>query len=75
MGKPNHKYFDSIPANCIDCFKWTPEQLSFNSRNFQERQTLTITRIKDGPTARLIPIFYGGGYNLVSPDIYSIFIQ
>ncbi|CAF4848471.1 unnamed protein product, partial [Rotaria sp. Silwood1] len=44
----------------MDCFTWTPNQLLFNSKNFQERQTLTITRVKDGPKTTLIPSFNGG---------------
>jgi len=62
-------------TQCDDCVAWTPKQLSFTSENFQEKQILTVTRVKDGPETTLIPIFYGGGYDLVSPDIYSIFIQ
>ncbi|CAF0960564.1 unnamed protein product [Rotaria sordida] len=129
MGKPDEKYFDSIPSNwtsicrdvmlgllyypqiskiilkqstqvqiwlitpphringndtvriqwkpteCNDCFIWTPEELVFNEKNFQERQTLTITRVKDGPKTTLIPIFNGGGFDLVTPDIYPIYIE
>jgi hypothetical protein len=129
MGKPDEKYFDSIPKNwsvicrdvmlgllyypetskidlsqsakvqvwlttpphqingnytvdiqwkspdCSDCFAWTPKQLSFNSENFQEKQTFTITRVKNGPKAALIPIFNGAGFDLVSPDIYLVYIE
>jgi hypothetical protein len=125
MGKPDEKYFDSVPKNwsvaCRDVmlgllyypqstkidldqsvkiqvwlitpphringndtliigwkpsefFTWTPTQLSFNSENFQERQILTITRVKNGPETKLIPIFYGGGFDLVTPSIYPIYI-
>ncbi|CAF0908011.1 unnamed protein product [Rotaria sordida] len=62
-------------TECNDCFTWTPKQLSFNSENFQERQTLTITRVKNGPKTTLIPIFNGGGFDLVTPDNYPIFIE
>ncbi|CAF4837272.1 unnamed protein product, partial [Rotaria sp. Silwood2] len=31
---------------CTDCFTWTLKQISFNSKNFQKRQTLTITRLR-----------------------------
>ena len=47
----------------MDCFTWTPNQFLFNSKNFQERQTLTITRVKNGPETTLIPIFNGGGFD------------
>jgi hypothetical protein len=129
VGKPDEKYFDSIPKNwsvacrdtnlgllyypqmtkinltqnaefhiylaapphrvngndtvtiqwkaseCSDCFTWTPKQLSFNIENFQERQTLTITRIKNAPTTNLIPIFNGGGFDFVTPEAYPIIIE
>jgi hypothetical protein len=35
--------------NCTDCFKFTPNQLSFNSENFQIQQTINITRLKSSP--------------------------
>ncbi|CAF1492717.1 unnamed protein product [Rotaria sordida] len=60
---------------CNDCFTWTPKQLSFNIDNFQEKQTLTITRVKNGPKTTLIPIFNGGGFDLVDPVLYPIFIE
>jgi hypothetical protein len=63
------------PTNCTDCFTWTPKQLSFNSANFQEKQSLTITRIKDGPKTTLIPIFNGGGFDIVPNEIYPIFVE
>ncbi|CAF3583911.1 unnamed protein product [Rotaria sp. Silwood1] len=63
------------PTQCNDCFKWTPKELYFNSDNFEERQILTITRVKDGPKTTLIPVFNGGGFDLVTPDIYPIFIE
>jgi hypothetical protein len=129
VGKPDEKYFDSIPKNwsivcrdvmlglfyypqtskidlnqnakvqiwlitpphringndtvriqwksseCTDCFTLSPKELSFNVENFQEKQTLTITRVKDGPKTTLIPTFYGGGFDLVTPVIYPIFIE
>ncbi|CAF1532229.1 unnamed protein product, partial [Rotaria sp. Silwood1] len=56
-------------------FTWTPKELDFNEKNFQERQILTITRVKDGPETTLIPIFNGEGFDLVPFDIYPIFIQ
>ncbi len=62
-------------SNCTDCFTLSPNELSFNIANFQERQNLTITRVKDGPKTTLIPIFNGGGFNLVPTQIYPIFIE
>jgi hypothetical protein len=63
------------PTECNDCFTWTPKQLYFNIDNFQEKQTLTITRVKDGPKTTLTPIFYGGGFDLVPPQIYPIYLE
>ena len=63
------------PSQCNDCFTWTPKQLSFNSKSFQDKQTITITRVKDGPKTALIPIFNGGGFNLVSAESYPIYTQ
>ena len=63
------------PNQCDDCLTWTPNRLSFNGKNFQERQKLTITRVKRGPTMTLSPVFYGGGFDLVPPQIYPIFIE
>jgi hypothetical protein len=62
-------------SQCNDCFTWTPKQLSFNIENFQERQTLTITRIKNGSKTTLIPTFNGGGFDLVTPYNYPISIE
>jgi len=60
---------------CSDCFKLSPEGLFFNENNFQEKQILTITRIKNSSKTTLIPSFIGGGFNLVTPDNYPIFIE
>ncbi|CAF2716645.1 unnamed protein product [Rotaria sp. Silwood2] len=62
-------------AECTDCFTWIPKQLSFNSKNFHERQILTITRVKGGPKTTLIPIFNGGGFDLVPPHNYTIVFE
>ncbi|CAF3974280.1 unnamed protein product [Adineta steineri] len=62
-------------SECNDCLTWTPKQLSFNIENFQERQTLTITRIKNGAETILTPTFNGGGFDLVTPYNYRIFIK
>jgi len=63
------------PRECKDCFTISPKELSFNIDNFQERQNLTITRVKDGPQTSLIPSFIGGGFDLVSPESYPIYIE
>ncbi|CAF4134395.1 unnamed protein product [Rotaria sp. Silwood2] len=60
---------------CYNCFKLSPEELYFSGVNFQERQILTITRVKNGPKTTLVPIFNGGGFDLITPDIYPIFIE
>ncbi|CAF1105022.1 unnamed protein product [Adineta steineri] len=57
-----------------DCFKWTPEELYFNTKNFQEKQILTITRVKNGPLTVFYPIFNGGGFDPLSSDDYPIII-
>lgn len=59
-------YIQWKAIECTDCFTWQPKQLSFNEKNFQVRQTFTITRVKNGPTTTLMPIFNGGGYDQVS---------
>ncbi|CAF1304929.1 unnamed protein product [Rotaria sp. Silwood1] len=60
---------------CTDCFTWTPKQLSFNTENFQERQILKITRVKDGSQTNLVPVFNGGGFDNALAEVYSIIIQ
>ncbi|UJR20283.1 hypothetical protein I4U23_023414 [Adineta vaga] len=61
--------------DCQDCFTWTPKELSFNSRNFNEKQSLTITRVKNCSKTTLQPIFNGGGFDLVLPQLYPIYIE
>ncbi|CAF1203472.1 unnamed protein product [Adineta steineri] len=61
--------------DCPDCFTFSPEQLSFNAKNFQEKQTLTITRVKNGSQTVLIPISNGGGFDTVPAEIYPIYIE
>ncbi|CAF3907654.1 unnamed protein product [Rotaria sp. Silwood1] len=63
------------PMNFTDSFEWTPKEFIFNTKNFQERQILTITRIKNTEQTLFIPVFYGGGFDLVSPQNYPIYIQ
>jgi hypothetical protein len=60
---------------CNDCFTLKPKQLHFNIQNFNEKQTLTITRVKNGPETDLIPIFNGGGFDQLSTKNYTIHIQ
>lgn len=62
-------------VGCTDCFTWAPKEISFNTKNFQEKQTLSITRVKNGPQSTLVPTFNGGGFNAVPPEIYPIYIQ
>ncbi|CAF1157385.1 unnamed protein product [Adineta steineri] len=62
--------------DCPDCFRFSPEQLYFNSQNFQEKQILTITRVKKGLLiSMIVPIFYGGGFDLVTPLSFPLYIQ
>ncbi len=61
-------------TQCKDCFKWTPEESYFNGKNFHEKQILTITRVKNGPLAKIFPIFNGGGFNSVPIDDFPIII-
>ncbi|UJR19645.1 hypothetical protein I4U23_022779 [Adineta vaga] len=129
IGKPDEKYFDSIPENwstvcqdtnlgiehhptstrillnqsariqilltspphringndtviiqwkadiCEDCLTWTPKRLVFNSKNFFEKQILTITRIKDSPKITFLPIFYGGGFDSLPSSSDPIFVS
>ncbi|CAF1404747.1 unnamed protein product [Rotaria sordida] len=58
----------STASKCNDCVTWTPKRFSFNSTNFQQTQTLYITRVKDGQGVYLIPIFSGGGFDIVDPE-------
>jgi hypothetical protein len=129
MGKPDEKYFDSIPKNwydacedltlgvlyspevakislhksaeihvslaapphringndtvriqwnatdCIDCFTFSPKELSFNINNFQEKQILTITRVKDAAQTTVIPILNGGGFDIIPPIRFPLYIE
>ncbi|CAF4563083.1 unnamed protein product, partial [Rotaria sp. Silwood2] len=36
---------------------------------------LTITRVENGLKTKLIPTFYGGGFDFVIPDLYPIIIE
>ena len=62
-------------SECTDCFTWTPKQLSFNSKNFQERQTLTITRLGMSEQSIFIPILEGGGFEFIEAATYSLSIR
>ena len=59
---------------CRSCFTWTPKQLVFNGTNFQEKQILTITRLKDSEESFLIPSCIGGGYDNVPCYIGCIYL-
>ncbi|CAF1009276.1 unnamed protein product [Rotaria sordida] len=62
------KWRPAPDSKCQDCLIWEPKQFEFNSNNFQEKQTLLITRIKDGPNVYMNPIFNGGGFDTVDPE-------
>ena len=62
------EWHPSTASKCNDCVTWTPKQFSFNSTNFQQTQRLQITRVKDGQGIYLVPIFSGGGFNIVDPE-------
>ena len=62
-------------SNCSDCLTWIPKQFSFDSNNFQENQKLTFTRIKNGAGIYIIPIFNGGGFDVVSGNSYWLAID
>ena len=58
---------------CDDaCLTWTPEQLTFNSQNFNRIQNLTFYRSDDSDQTFFKPTFIGGGFDLVSPDINTV---
>jgi hypothetical protein len=59
-------------TECTDCITWTPTEFIFNTNNYEAKQILTITRVKNGFQTFLIPIFYGGDYDYVQPDTYNI---
>ncbi|CAF3455590.1 unnamed protein product [Rotaria socialis] len=62
-------------TQCTDCFTLSPKEFSFNMKSFQEKQILKIPRVKDAPQSTIIPIFYGGGFDLISPQQFPIYIQ
>lgn len=58
---------------CSYCLQWTPTHLVFNATNFQERQTLNITRIEiSEQTDQLRPVCTGGGYD--NAECYSMYL-
>lgn len=57
---------------CQNCFTWTPKKLFFNSTNFQEKQTLSITRLEKSDESFLVPSCSGGGYDNVPCYIYQL---
>lgn len=54
------------------CLTWTPQQLTFNSQNFNEKQNLTFHRTDDGDRTFIKPNFTGGGFDLVPSDLNAI---
>ncbi|CAF1373211.1 unnamed protein product, partial [Adineta steineri] len=62
-------------TECMDCFTLSPKEFHFNINNFQEKQILTTTRIKNAPKTFLIPIIYGEGYELIPPGRFLIYID
>ncbi|CAF1330662.1 unnamed protein product [Rotaria sordida] len=60
------------PFACSGCFTWTPRELAFNRKNFQEKQILTITRVELSGETFLIPNIRGGGYDNVPFYIYTL---
>ena len=65
----------NITYGCTDCLILTPKQLVFNIENFQKQQSISITRVKNGSTTVFNPIFYGGGFDLVPPEYFSLLIR
>jgi hypothetical protein len=53
---------------------WQLVSPSPSGKNFHEKQILTITRVKNGPLAKIFPIYNGGGFNSVSIDDFPIII-
>ena len=62
-------------TKCEDCLTWEPSEMSFTIDTFEIKQTLTITRVKNGPDTTLVPIYHGGGFDLVQAGLYPIYIQ
>ena len=61
-----------VVNGCTGCLTWTPQQLIFNSQNFNQIQNLTFYRRTDSLPITLNPIFIGGGFDLVSPGLNNI---
>ncbi|CAF4034941.1 unnamed protein product [Rotaria sp. Silwood2] len=61
-------------SKCMDFVIYTPEQLSFNDENFQQKQTFTFTRVKNG-SVTVIPNSSGGGFDTVTPGYNAIYID
>jgi hypothetical protein len=62
-------------TECIDCFTISPQELIFNTENFSEIQTLTITRVKDSLPITLTAIILGEDCNIIPSSTYSINIH
>lgn len=54
---------------------YNSKQLTFNIENIEEHQNITFTRVKNGSKTTLNPIFIGGGFDLVSAEMYSLSIE
>jgi hypothetical protein len=62
-------------TECMDCFTLSPKEFRFNGDNFHEKQILTITRVKDAPQTAILPIFNGGGFDIIRPSLFPIYIE
>ncbi|CAF0826817.1 unnamed protein product [Rotaria sp. Silwood1] len=61
-------------SKCMDGVIYTPERLTFNDKNFQQKQTLTFIRVKNG-SVTLIPNFSGGRFDTITPGYNAIYID
>ncbi len=57
------------------CLTWTPQQLTFNSQNFNQKQNLTFYRVDDSGRTFIKPTFIGGGFGFVSSDLNTIIFE
>ncbi|CAF1127658.1 unnamed protein product [Adineta steineri] len=62
-------------TDCMDCFTISRKEFTFNTKNFNENQTLTITRMKDASQTTIIPIIYGGGFANITPHRFPLYID
>ncbi|UJR19682.1 hypothetical protein I4U23_022816 [Adineta vaga] len=66
---------DKTSSQCQDCLKWEPKQFHFNIKNFDQYQTMIVTRVKNGFETTIRPIMNGGGYNKTRADDYSLLFR